>query len=144
MKRTLTLVLPWLLLLALAAVPLALRYLLVESPEVARVCDTGHSLACTVRHATVLGFISGNVGGLRIGVFGWVSLAAMALALWRPRVATAWLAAATGLFAVVLYCVDPGALALLVGCLCLVRAQSGRAPPRDECRQPQREVGAQP
>lgn len=144
MKRPLTLVLPWLLLLVIAAAPLALRYLLVESPEIARVCDTGHSLACTVRHATVLGFITGNLGGLRIGVFGWVALAAMVLALWRPGVATAWLAAATALFAVVLYCFEPGALALLVGCLCLVRAQSGRASPGDQGRHAQREVGAQP
>ncbi len=144
MKRTLALVLPWLLLLAIASVPLLLRYLLVESPEVARVCDRGHTLACSLRHATVLGFITGNIGGLRIGVFGWTALAATALALWRPRVATAWLAAATGLFAVVLYCFEPGALALLVGCLCLVRVQSGRAPPPHQRRHAQGEVGSQP
>lgn len=144
MKRTLSVVLPWLLLLAVAAIPLLLRYGLVESPDVARVCDTGTTLACKVRHLTVLGFITGNIGGLRIGVFGWVALAAMLLALWRVRVLTAWLAAATGLFAVVLYCFEPGAVALLVGCLRLVRAQSGGARPGEQHGTTHREIGAQP
>jgi hypothetical protein len=144
MKRTLTLVLPWLLLIALGSVPLLLRYGLVESPEVARVCETGKTLACDLRHVTVMGFITGNIGGLRIGIYGWVALAATVLALWRPRASTAWLAAATGLFAVVLYCFEPGALALLVGCLRLVRVQAGGAAPRDQRGATQQEIHAQP
>jgi hypothetical protein len=144
MKRTLTLILPWLLLIALGAVPLMLRYGLVESPEVARVCETGKTFACELRHITVEGFITGNVGGVRIGIYGWVALAAAALALWRSRVFTAWLAAATGLVAVVLYCFEPGALALLVGCLRLVRAQADAAAPGDQRGTAQREVHAQP
>ncbi|HET6552156.1 MAG TPA: hypothetical protein VFG49_01345 [Dyella sp.] len=144
MKRTLALILPWLLLLVIAALPLLLRYGLVESAELARVCDAGKTLACEVRHITVLGFITGNIGGLRIGVFGWVALAAMLLALWHVRVFTAWLAAATGLFAVVLYCFEPGALALLVGCLRLVRAQANGVDPADQHGATQREIGAHP
>jgi len=144
MKRTLTLILPWLLLIALGTVPLMLRYGLVESPEVARVCETGKTLACELRHVTVEGFITGNIGGVRIGIYGWVALAAAALALWRNRVFTAWLAAATGLVAVVLYCFEPGALALLVGCLRLVRAQANGTTPRDQRSATQHEVGAQP
>lgn len=144
MKRTITLILPWLLLLALGALPLLLRYGLVESPEVARVCETGKTIACDLRHITVEGFITGNIGGLRIGIFGWVALAATALALWRTRVFTAWLAAATGLVAVVLYCFEPGAVALLVGCLRLVRAQSNGAAPGDQRGSAQREIHAQP
>lgn len=144
MKRTLTLILPWLLLMALGAMPLLLRYGLVESPEVARVCETGKTLACELRHLTVEGFITGNIGGLRIGIFGWVAMAATALALWRTRVLTAWLAAATGLIAVVLYCFEPGAVALLVGCLRLVRAQAGGSTPGDQRGGTQREIHAQP
>lgn len=144
MKRTLTLVLPWLLLIALGAVPLMLRYGLVESPEVGRLCETGKTLACGIRHATVMGFITGNIGGLRIGVYGWVALAATVLALWRTSTFTAWLAAATGLVAVVLYCFEPGALALLVGCLRLVRVQTGGAAPRDQRGAPEQEIRAQP
>ncbi|RAO74932.1 hypothetical protein CA260_18405 [Dyella jiangningensis] len=121
-----------------------LRYGLVESPDVARTCETGTTFACNLRHATVEGFITGNVGGVRIGIYGWVALAAAALALWRNRVFTAWLAAATGLVAVVLYCFEPGALALLIGCLRLVRAQADGAPPCDQRGAAQHEVGAQP
>jgi hypothetical protein len=144
MKRTLTLVMPWLLLIALGAVPLLLRYGLVESPEVARVCETGKTLACELRHVTVLGFITGNIGGLRIGVYGWLALAATVLALWRTSLFTAWLAAALGLIAVVLYCFEPGALALLVGCLRLVRVQTGGATPRDQRGATEQEIRAQP
>jgi len=144
MKRTLTLILPWLLLIALGVVPVMLRYGLVESPDVARACETGKTLACDLRHITVEGFITGNFGGVRIGIYGWIALAATALALWRNRVFTAWLAAATGLVAVVLYCFEPGALALLVGCLRLVRAQTDAAAPGDQHRAGQHEIHAQP
>jgi hypothetical protein len=144
MKRTLTLILPWLLLIALGAVPLLLRYGLVESPEVSRVCETGRTLACELRHVTVTGFITGNIGGLRIGVYGWLALAATVLALWRASVFTAWLAAATGLFAVVLYCFEPGALALLIGCLRLVRAQAGGATPGQQRGPAEHQIHAQP
>ncbi len=144
MKRTILLVLPWLLVLAFGAAAMWLRYGLVESTDVARLCETSHVLACQARHLTVLSFITGNVFGWQIGIFGWIALAATALALWRVRVLTAWLAAATGLFAVVLYCFVPGALALLIGCLRLVRAQADGAAPRNEHGSAHREIHAQP
>ena len=144
MKRTLYLVLPWLLVLGVGALAAAVRYGLVESTDVARLCDTSRSLTCDLRHATVLGFITGNIDGQRIGIFGWVALAAAVLALWRPRLFTAWLAAATGAIALLLYCFVPGALALLIGCLRLVRLQSGAAAPGDEHRGAKREIHAQP
>ena len=56
----------------------------------------------------------------------------------------AWLAAATGLFALILYCFVPGALALLIGSLRLVRLQSTTAAPLDPYRGGKRQVQAQP
>ncbi|RDI98604.1 hypothetical protein DVT68_08750 [Dyella solisilvae] len=144
MKRTLTLVLPWLLALAVGAAAMALRYGLVESPDVARACETSHALACQLRHLTVLGFITGNIFGWPIGIFGWIALAATVLALVWQKLPLAWLATATGLFAVVLYCFVPGALALLVGSLRLVRLQAGGAAPGDQHRPTERQVYAQP
>lgn len=142
MKRILLLVLLWLLVLGIGIVAALLRYGLVESADVARVCDASKTLACDLRHVTVLGFITGNVGSFRIGVYGWTALAATVLALWRANLFTAWLAAATGAVAVLLYCFEPGALALLVGCLRLARL--GAAPPRDEHGPGQHQVHAQP
>ena len=144
MKRTLYLVLPWLLVLVFGAAACVLRYGLVESTDVARVCDTGQALTCELRHWTVLGFITGNIFGWPIGIFGWVAMAATALALSWKKFPLAWLATATGLVAVVLYCFVPGALALLVGCLRMVRLQSSRATPGDQHRATEGQVHAQP
>lgn len=144
MKRTLTLALPWLLVLAVGAAAMALRYGLVESADMARLCESSHATACELRHATVLGFITGNIFGWPIGIYGWVAMAATLAALAWPRLTLAWLATATGLFAVVLYCFVPGALALLIGCLRLVRLQSNSSAPRDQHRSAERQVHAQP
>jgi hypothetical protein len=130
--------------LALGALACLLRYRLVESAEVARLCETAHALPCELRHLTVLGFITGNIFGWAIGVFGWVALAATAAAIAWKKLPLAWLAASTGLIAVVLYCFVPGALALLVGCLRLVRLQSAGATPGDEYRGAQGQVHRQP
>lgn len=143
MKRTLSLVLPWLLVLAIGGIAAALRYGLVESADVARLCES-KALTCDLRHWTVMGFITGNVFGWPIGIYGWVAVAAAALALVWNRPIAAWLAAATGLFALVLYCFVPGALALLIGCLRLARLQSAAAAPLDPYRRAEREVQAQP
>ncbi|WP_430391505.1 hypothetical protein [Dyella sp. 20L07] len=144
MKRTLYVVLPWLLVLAFGAVAYALRYGLVESTDVARVCETGHALTCELRHWTVLSFITGNVFGWQIGIFGWVAMAATVLALIWKKLPLAWLATATGLVAVILYCFVPGAFALLVGCLRMVRLQSASATPADQHRATKGQVHAQP
>jgi hypothetical protein len=144
MKRTILLFLPWLLALVVGTTAAALRYGLVESADVARMCEASHVLPCQLRHYTVNGFITGNIFGWPIGIFGWVAMAATALALVTKRLTLAWLAVATGLFAVILYCFVPGALALLVGCLRLVRLQSGGATPVDQHRTAKRQVQAQP
>ncbi|MFC4528910.1 hypothetical protein ISN76_17925 [Dyella halodurans] len=144
MKRTLTLALPWLLVLAAGGIAAALRYGLVESTDVARICETSQALVCDVRHWTVMGFITGNIFNWPIGIYGWVALAAAALALVWSRPLAAWLATATGLFALILYCFVPGALALLIGSLCLVRLQATAAAPLDPYRRGKRQVQAQP
>ncbi len=82
-----------------------------------------------------MGFITGNIFNWPIGVYGWVAVATAVLALvWNQSIA-AWLAAALGLFALELYCFEPGALALLIGCLRLVRLQASAAAPIDQHRQ---------
>ena len=144
MKRSLTLAWPWLLALVVGGIAAALRYGLVESTEVARVCETSKALICDLRHWTVMGFITGNIFHWPIGIYGWVAVAATLLALvWNKPIA-AWLATATGLFALVLYCFVPGALALLIGCLRLVRLQATAAAPLDPYRGGERQVQAQP
>jgi hypothetical protein len=57
----------------------------------------------------------------------------------------AWLAAALGLFAVIIYCYYAGALALLIGCLRFVRLQvNGMPTPVDPYRHRDRNVQTQP
>lgn len=144
MKRLLCLTLSWLLVLVVGAIAAGLRYGLIESADVARICETSHALSCDLRHLTVTGFITGNIFGWAIGIFGWVAMAATVLALRWQKLPLAWLAAATGLFAVILYCFVPGALALLIGCLRLVRLQAAGPTPVDQHRAAERQVHAQP
>lgn len=144
MKRLFFLVLPWLLVLVVGAIAVVLRYGLVESADVARICETSHAFSCDLRHQTVTGFITGNLFGWPIGVYGWVAMAATVLALFWQKLPLAWLATASGLFAVILYCFVPGALALLLGCLRLVRLQAAGATPVDQHRTTHRQIHAQP
>jgi hypothetical protein len=144
MKRLLLLPLPWLLMLAVGAIAAALRYGLIESADVARLCEATHDVSCDLRHLTVTGFITGNIFGWPIGIFGWVAMAAAVLALRWQKLPLAWLAAATGLFAVILYCFIPGALALLIGCLRMVRLQATGATPVDHHGAADRQIHAQP
>lgn len=146
MKRLLCLILPWLLVLIIGAIAAMLRYGLIESADVARVCEANHAFHCDLRHATVVGFITGNIFGWPIGIYGWLAMAATVLALIWKKLPLAWLATASGLFALVLYCFVPGALALLVGCLRMVRLQSESAgsTPVDQHRTAQRQVQSQP
>jgi hypothetical protein len=144
MKQLLRTIFPWLLVLVFGAIAGMLRYGLVESADVARLCEASHALSCDIRHITVQGFITGNVFGWPIGIFGWVAMAATVLTLVWKKLPYAWLAAATGLFALVLYCFVPGALALLIGCLRLVRLQSTHPTPGDQHRATESQVHAQP
>jgi len=149
MKRVVSLTLPWLSLIVIGALAYALRYGLIESPDVAHACDTGTSFACSVRHATVMGFVLGGVklsafNVYQMGIYGWVALVAGLLALYWKTPFIAWLSAATGVVAVILYCFAPGAFALLVGCLRLVRLLPERTTPLDHHRASGREVHDQP
>ena len=144
MKKTLRLSLPWLSLIVIGVAAYALRYFLVESPDVANLCDTGASLECTVRHVAVMGFILGRTFGYQMGIYGWVALVAAAAALFWKKPFAAWFSAAAGLVAVILYCFAPGALALLVGCLRLVRLQSERTTPLNHHRASGGKIHAQP
>jgi len=111
--RTLT---PWLLPVLAGLVAAGLRYGLIEPPAMAQLCTAAQAPAwCALRQALVLGFLH--------DVYGVIALIAAVLALLRRSRALAWLAAALGVVALQLYNYEPGALALLVGCLRLVHLQ---------------------
>lgn len=116
MRRSLLGLATW---LALAAIGLAaawIRYAWIEQAEIGQACLAGSAAwHCSVRAVAIAGFQS--------YALGYAALAATLLAVCVPRPVTAWLAAACGLPALVLYCVEPGALALLVGVLRLARLQ---------------------
>lgn len=104
---------PWLLLVLSGLGAAWLRYGLIEPPAMAELCTAAQAPAwCALRQALVLGFLH--------GVYGVVAILAAVLALLRRSRALAWLAAALGAFALQLYNFEPGALALLIGCLRLV------------------------
>lgn len=119
------LLLPWLLLLIVGALAAYVRFGVIEPSEMIHLCDGSASNPawCQWRQLAVLGFLSYG--------YGWAALAAALLALLWKRPAAAWFAAAVGLFALVMYCFEGGAFALLVGCLRLVRLQVS-ARPADE------------
>jgi hypothetical protein len=115
--RSLRLALPWLLVIGAGLLAAWLRYGLVQPPELAHRCAAGAGPAwCPLRLLAVKGFLS--------YAYGWAALAAAALALCWVRRFAAWLAAALGAFALVMYCPDAGAPALLVGGLRLLRLQA--------------------
>lgn len=132
--------LPWLLLLLIAFVAAALRYGLIEPSEMAQRCGSAHNPAwCAWRQLLVLGFLHNVYGIAALIAAGWALL-------WR-RPWVAWLAAALGVFALELYCFQSGALALLIGCLRLLRLQAQalpRLPPAEQGRPRDRQVQSQP
>jgi hypothetical protein len=150
MKQALRLTLPWLSLIVIGVIAYSLRYGLVESSDVAHLCDSARSLTCDARHAAVMGFVLAPLHftpsySYQMGIYGWVALVAAVLALFWKTPFTAWFSAATGLVAVVLYCFAPGAFALLVGCLRLVRLQSSAgATPFDHHGASRRDIHGQP
>lgn len=133
--RLLRIALPWLGIAAIGALAAWLRYGLIESPQLAPLCVAAQGpWWCDARQWLVLGFLD--------NVYGITALLAAAWALVVRGALSAWLAAALGLFALVLYGFQTGALALLVGCLCLLRVQARRQPaaqhrPGDRGAQPQ-------
>ena len=137
MNRMLRLVLPWFTLALVAVAAAALRYGMIEPPAVANLCTANGGPAwCAWRQWAVLGFLSYG--------YGYAALTAAFIALfWRHRLA-AWLSAALGVAALVLYCFEAGAFALLVGALRLLRAQVDALPPRGQYREGEGEVQPQP
>lgn len=109
--------LPWLLLALVALAAVAVRYGLIEASVLGHRCEAAPGTPlCAVRQALVLDFLGYG--------YGYAALAASALALLWRRLPVAWLAAALGVLALLLYCVEAGAFALLVGCLRLLRCQA--------------------
>ncbi|MEW9571996.1 hypothetical protein ABQJ54_09535 [Rhodanobacter sp. Si-c] len=107
---------PWLLLVLVGFGAAGLRYGLVEPPALAQLCTATQAPAwCALRQALVLGFLH--------EVYGIAAICVAVLALLRRSRVLAWLAAALGVLALQLYNYEPGALALLVGCLRLVHLQ---------------------
>lgn len=104
---------PWLL-IALAGLGAAwLRYGLIEQPALADLCASTQAPAwCPLRQALVMGFLH--------EVYGIAAVIVAALSLLRRSRALAWSAAVLGAIALLLYNCEPGALALLVGCLRMV------------------------
>ncbi|MDE2308971.1 MAG: hypothetical protein KGJ97_11865 [Xanthomonadaceae bacterium] len=131
---------PWLLLLAVGLAAAWLRYGLIESRAMGQLCSGVRRPSwCSGRQLLVLGFLH--------DVYGDLALAAAAWALVWKRPWTACLAAALGVFALELYCFQAGALALLIGCLSLLRWQAQalpRLPPTDQHRQREQQVQSQP
>ena len=107
---------PWLL-IALTGVGAAwLRYGLIEQATLADLCASAQApMWCPLRQALVVGFLH--------EAYGVAAIVVTALALLRRARALACLAAMLGAFALLLYNVEPGALALLASCLRLVHLQ---------------------
>jgi hypothetical protein len=113
--------LPWLLLIAVGLLAAVLRYGLVEPSAIVQLCESGKGPAwCNVRQWVVLGFLGNG--------YGIAALIAAALSLIWKHPWAAWLAAALGAFALEMYCFEAGALALLIGCLRLLRIQAQLLP----------------
>lgn len=139
-RRLAPILLPWFLLAVVGLAAAWLRYDFIEPPALAHLCDEGNAhmpASCAARTFIVVGFNSYG--------FGIAALIAMLLALFSKKTAVAWLAAALGLFAVIMYCYYGGAVALLVGCLRLVRLQANGMPaPRSVNGPGNRKVEAKP
>jgi hypothetical protein len=132
--------LPWLLLALVGVGAAVLRYGLIENSAMGQLCGAADSpWWCTVRQWLVLGFLH--------DIYGIAALLAAAAALLRRSAWLAWLAAALGAFALELYCFEAGALALLIGCLRLLRRQVSlprHAPPAQQHRRGEQQVQPQP
>lgn len=128
---------PWLLLAAFWLAFAWLRYDFIGSTAVAQVCGANQPPAwCGIRQALVLGFLH--------DVYGMAALVAAALALFARRAWLAWLAATLGALALTWFCFESGALALLIGCLRLLRLQLAARAPGEKQRQRDRQVQTQP
>lgn len=137
-KRFAPFALPWLLIVVIGLLAAWLRYGFIEPPALGHVCDDGNAPSwCWARQWVVIGF---NTYG-----YGIAAIIAAALAMLAKKSWLAALAAALGLFALILYCYYAGAIALLVACLRLVRLQANSmATPGHPNRHGNREIQTQP
>ena len=136
MNRALRLTLPWLTLALVGLAAAVLRYGVIEPPTVADLCGaSGGPRWCAWRQWAVVAFLGYG--------YGYAALTAVFIALVLRHPLAAWLAAALGAAALVLYCFEAGAFALLVGALRLARAQAG-VPPVEHHGQREGEVQPQP
>jgi hypothetical protein len=139
-KRTILALLPWLMLAVIGLASAWLRYRFIEPAALAHMCDAGNAhipASCGFRHAVVIGFNTYS--------FGIAALVVTAVGLVSKNRFIAWLAAALGLFAVIIYCYYAGAVALLIGCLRFLRLQvNGMPAPVNPYRHRDRNVQTQP
>ncbi len=119
---------PWIAAATLCLLAILTRQFLIQPPEIAHRCDL------TVLSFTAAGPWWCNVRAAAIMTYAWNGLlyASIGLSLvslvWRR----AWLAAVTlavGLVAIVFYTYEPGAVAITIGALVLVRQQQRPALP---------------
>jgi hypothetical protein len=137
MSRALRRALPWFTLALVAAAASVLRYGVIEPPAVANLCTAGGGPSwCTWRQWAVLGFLGYT--------YGYAALTAAFVALFLRHPLAAWLAAALGVAALVLYCVEAGAFALLVGALRLLSIQADAMAPRGQHGDGECEIQPQP
>lgn len=137
MTRTFRLALPWLAIALVALAAAVLRYGVIEPPTMANLCGAaGGPRWCAWREWAVLAFLGYG--------YGYAALTAAFVALVSRHALAAWLAAALGFAALVLYCFEAGAFALLAGALCLLRAQRRSLAPGEQDRQREGEVQPQP
>jgi hypothetical protein len=127
-------------LVAVALLAAWVRYGWIEPAEIARQCAAATAPAwCGVRQWLVQRFLDNS--------YGIAALAMTALALLWRRSGTAWCAAALGFVALQLYCFQSGAMALLIGCLLLVRQRGdtvAATPPGQQQRRGEHQVHPQP
>jgi hypothetical protein len=116
---------PWILALVIMALAMGARYGMIQPPDVAHQCDDGAGpWWCSLRLAIILMYAHYGLG------YASLLLSAGALAL--RRVDIACITICVGLAALVLYCYEPGAVAVVIGVLRLARAQTQNSPDDSE------------
>ncbi len=96
------------------------RYYLIQPPEFAHRCDAGDPSAwCTLRLAIIMTYA-------RYGL-GYLAVATSLIALVWQGITSATVALSSGLLALVLYCYEPGAFAVMTGALLLARISLANA-----------------
>ena len=136
-KRFIPVALPWLLIVMFGLLAAWLRYGFIESRALGHVCEDGNPPSwCWARQLIVIGFNSYG--------YGIAAIIATVLAMIGKKSWVAALAAALGAIALILYCYYAGAIALLVGCLRLLRLQNRMTAPSHPDGHGNRQIQAQP